>query len=91
MREIRQSGSEGGEGDLPDPYAGCPNFCVRGVFRLTHHWVIDGKRRMVVTARPRRARLFLGSIKAPVPSSRPGDVPAPGFGHPSRRAGQSRP
>ena len=21
MREIRQSGSEGGEGDLPDPYA----------------------------------------------------------------------
>ena len=31
---------------------------------------------MIVTARRRRARLFLGSIKAPVPSSRPGIVPA---------------
>ena len=23
-----------------------PNFCVRGLFSLTHHWVNDCKRRM---------------------------------------------
>jgi hypothetical protein len=45
-----------------------PNFCVRGLFSLTHNWVNDCKRRTIVAARPRAARLFLGSIKAPVPS-----------------------
>jgi hypothetical protein len=38
------------------------------------------RRRMIVTARPRLLRLFLGSIKAPVPSSRPAIVPAAACG-----------
>jgi len=33
----------------------CPNFCVRGLFSFTHHWVADYKRRLIMTARPRRA------------------------------------
>lgn len=52
----------------------CPNFCVRGLVSLTHHWARDCKRRAIATARPRCARLFLGSIEMPVPSSRPAIV-----------------
>ena len=31
----------------------CPNFCVRGLVSLTHHWARDCKRRAIATARPR--------------------------------------
>ena len=55
----------------------CPNFCVRGLISLTHHWAIDCKRRMTVAAsHDACSRLFLGLTTAPVPSSRPANVPA---------------
>jgi hypothetical protein len=46
-------------------------------FSRTHNWVFDCKRWRIVAARLRHLLgLFLGSIKAPVPSSRPGIIPA---------------
>ena len=35
------------------PLRECPNFCVRGLVSLTHHWARDCKRRAIATARPR--------------------------------------
>jgi len=42
------------------------------VFSLTHHWVVDCMRGVILTARHDAfPHLFLCSIKTPVPSSRP--------------------
>ena len=55
----------------------CPNFCVRGLSSLTHHWVSNCSPGLLVAATHiGRQRSFLGSIDTPVPPSRMVAAPA---------------